>query len=58
MRYFVFCLALSFVIFSGAEHNSALAQSTIYSKCKTINGTIIVVQGSSCPSGTLWQGRA
>lgn len=29
-----------------------------YSKCRTINGTVIVVSGPSCPSGTIWEGRA
>lgn len=58
MRYFVFCLALALSMFLGVEDNSAIAQSSIYSKCRTINGTVIVVQGNRCPSGTLWLGRA
>lgn len=58
MRYLVVCLALPLFMFSGTLGSYAIAQSSIYSKCRTINGTIIVVQGNRCPSGTLWVGRA
>jgi len=45
-------MAMSFVAFVPT------AQATVYSKCKTPNGTIIVVEGPVCPPGTSREGDA
>jgi hypothetical protein len=34
----------------------AMAQTGTYTKCKTLNGSVIVVNGSTCPAGTIWIG--
>ena len=32
------------------------AEAYQYSKCRTVQGTIIVVSGYQCPPGTVWIG--
>lgn len=34
------------------------AQVGVYTKCRTVQGNIIIVQGYSCPAGTVFVGRA
>jgi hypothetical protein len=44
------------LVLVGASLSSAQAQNGVYTKCKTVNGSIIVVKGSSCPAGTIYVG--
>jgi hypothetical protein len=44
------------LLVSGIAQQSAA--QTVYSKCRTVNGTVIVVSGMQCPMGTVWVGRA
>lgn len=32
------------------------AQAQTFSKCRTIGGSVIVVQGPYCPAGSIWIG--
>ena len=45
-------MAMSFMVFAPTT------QAAVYSKCKTPQGTIIVVEGPVCPPGTSREGDA
>lgn len=52
-------ISIAFAIFLSTTQAQAIAQTgPIYSKCKTANGSTIIVEGTRCPNGTYYDGRA
>jgi len=49
-------VALLLMLIAIAFTSEAMAQTGTYTKCKTVNGSIIVVNGPTCPAGTYWIG--
>lgn len=49
-------LILAALLAVAASTAAVPASAQTYSKCQTLQGNIIIVAGTTCPTGTFWVG--